>query len=49
MQGTVDVTTGSGLSGIDVAAAASESFDEPLTKAQVTAIVQPFFIPTIPG
>jgi hypothetical protein len=30
-------------------AAASEAFDEPLTKAQVTAIVQGFFIPTIPA
>lgn len=29
--------------------AASEAFDEPLTKAQVIAIVQPFFIPTIPA
>jgi hypothetical protein len=47
-QGTVDVTTGSGLSGVDVAVAASEAFDEPLTKDQVRAIVQPFFIPTIP-
>ncbi|MDQ3698990.1 MAG: ferritin-like domain-containing protein [Gemmatimonadota bacterium] len=34
--------------GIDAAAAASEAFDEPLTKDQVRAIVQPFFIPTIP-
>jgi hypothetical protein len=29
--------------------AAREAFDEPLTQAQVTAIVQPFFIPTIPS
>ena len=29
--------------------AASEAFDEPLTKAQVVAIMQPFFIPTIPA
>lgn len=29
------------------AAAASEAFDEPLTKAQVIAIVQPFFKPTL--
>jgi hypothetical protein len=29
--------------------AASEAFDEPLTKAQVIAIVQGFFIPTIPA
>ena len=49
MQGSVNVTTDSGLSGIDVAAAASESFDEALTKDQVRAIVQPFFIPTIPA
>lgn len=48
-QGTVNVTTDSGLpSSVDVAAAASEAFDEPLTKDQVRAIVQPFFIPTIP-
>ncbi len=33
-------------SGFD-AAAASEAFDEPLTKAQVVAIVQPFFIPSL--
>ena len=30
-------------------AAATEAFDEPLTKAEVIAIVQPFFIPTIPA
>lgn len=48
-QGSVNVTTESGLpSGVDVAAAASESFDEALTRDQVKAIVQPFFIPTIP-
>ena len=29
--------------------AASEAFDEPLTKAEVRAIVQPFFIPDIPA
>jgi hypothetical protein len=29
------------------AAAASEAFDEPLTRAQVVAIVQPFFKPTL--
>ena len=49
MQGTVDVSTNTGL-GLDSAgltAAATESFDEPLTRAQVVAIVQPFFIPTI--
>ena len=33
-------------SGFDMAAA-TEAFDEPLTKAQVVAIVQPFFIPTL--
>ena len=33
-------------SGFDTAAA-TEAFDEPLTKAQVVAIVQPFFIPTL--
>ena len=27
--------------------AASEAFDEPLTMAQVIAIVQPFFIPAL--
>jgi hypothetical protein len=49
LQGTVDVSTSTGLpSGVDVAAAASEAFDEPLTRDQVKAIVQPFFIPTIP-
>lgn len=48
MQGTVDVSTSTGLpSGVDLVAAASESFDEPLTRAQVVAIVQGFFIPTI--
>jgi hypothetical protein len=31
------------------AAALSESFDEPLTKAEVRAIVQPFFRPDIPA
>ena len=31
------------------AAAAGEAFDEPLTKAQVVAIVQGFFKPTIPA
>ena len=36
-------------SGINVATAASEAFDEPLTKAQVIEIVQPFFKPTIPA
>lgn len=45
----VNVAQLSGLpTGIDVNAAASESFDEPLTKDQVRTIVQPFFVPTIP-
>jgi hypothetical protein len=48
MQGGVDVTTLPGLpGGIDVTAAATEAFDEPLTAAQVVAIVQPFFIPLL--
>ena len=34
-------------SGINVATAVSEAFDEPLTKAQVIAIVQGFFKPTL--
>ena len=47
-QGTVNVSTETGLpSGVNVAVAAGEAFDEPLTRAQVVAIVQPFFIPTI--
>jgi hypothetical protein len=48
MQGGVDVSTQTGLpSGVDVQAAATEAFDEPLTRAQVVAIVQPFFIPDL--
>jgi len=43
-QGTVDITSKVPTGG---AAAASEAFDEPLTKAQVIAIVQPFFKPTL--
>lgn len=35
-------------SDIDLATAATMAFDEPLTKDAVRAIVQPFFIPTIP-
>lgn len=47
-QGGVNVTTLANLpSGIDVTAAATEAFDEPLTMAQVIAIVQPFFIPSL--
>ena len=46
---TINVATNTGLpSGVDVTAAATEAFDEPLTRDQVKAIVQPFFIPTIP-
>jgi hypothetical protein len=36
-------------SNFTLATAASEAFDEPLTKAQVIAIVQGFFKPTIPA
>ena len=43
-QGTVDITSKVPNGG---ALAASEAFDEPLTKAQVIAIVQPFFKPTL--
>ena len=39
----------SGLSGLPAGADVSEAFDQPLTKAQVIAIVQPFFKPTIPA
>lgn len=47
-QGGVNVTTLPNLpSGINVMAAATEAFDEPLTMAQVIAIVQPFFIPSL--
>jgi len=47
-QGGLNVTTLPNLpSGIDVTAAATEAFDEPLTMAQVVAIVQPFFIPSL--
>ena len=46
-QATKVITALPGLpSGFD-AAAASEAFDEPLTRAQVVAIVQPFFKPTL--
>jgi hypothetical protein len=34
-------------SGIDATAAATEAFDEPLSAADVVAIVQPFFIPSL--
>jgi hypothetical protein len=47
-QAGVNITTLPNLpSGIDVTAAATEAFDEPLTKEQVVAIVQPFFIPDL--
>ena len=48
IQGGVDVTTLPNLpSGINIANAATESFDEPLSAAAVVAIVQPFFIPSL--
>lgn len=48
VQGGVDVTTLPNLpAGINVANAATEAFDEPLTMAAVVAIVQPFFIPSL--
>lgn len=47
-QGGLNVTTLPNLpSGINVMNAATEAFDEPLTAAQVIAIVQPFFIPAL--
>lgn len=46
-QGTVSIIGLSNLPSGFNSAAASEAFDEPLTKAQVIAIVQPFFKPTI--
>jgi hypothetical protein len=44
--GTVVTSLPTLPSGFDTAAA-TEAFDEPLTKAQVITIVQPFFIPTL--
>jgi hypothetical protein len=47
---TVNISTLPNLnlpSGTSAATAASEAFDEPLTKAQVIAIVQGFFIPSL--
>lgn len=42
MQATIQIT---GINGMSISAnAASEAFDEPLTQAQVTAIVDPFII-----
>jgi hypothetical protein len=46
-QGTVSITGLSNLPSGFNAAAAREAFDEPLTKAQVIAIVQPFFKPAL--
>lgn len=46
-QGTANVTTLPNLPTTFNALAAQEAFDEPLTKAQVVAIVQPFFKPTL--
>lgn len=48
-QGTANVTSLPNLptSNFTASAAATEAFDEPLTKAQVIAIVQGFFIPTL--
>ncbi len=49
-QGGVNVTGLPNLPTTNFGAnAASEAFDEPLTKTQVIAIVQGFFIPTIPA
>lgn len=47
-QGTVNLATLPNLpSDLTIATAGSEAFDEPLTKAQVIAIVQGFFKPTL--
>ena len=46
-QAGVSITTLPNLPSAFDATAASEAFDEPLTKAQVIAIVQPFFKPTL--
>jgi hypothetical protein len=46
-QGAVNITSLSNLPSGFGTPAASEAFDEPLTKAQVVAIVQPFFKPTL--
>ena len=43
-QATINIA---GITNAGGAAGASEAFDEPLTRAEVVAIVQPFFIPTI--
>ncbi|HUQ19697.1 MAG TPA: ferritin-like domain-containing protein [Gemmatimonadaceae bacterium] len=46
-QGSVNITSLANLPSGFNAAAAQEAFDEPLTKLQVVAIVQPFFKPTL--
>ncbi|MDF3076611.1 MAG: ferritin-like protein [Sphingobacteriaceae bacterium] len=43
VQAGVDITKLSGVSGMLSVNAATEAFDEPLTKAQILAIVTPFF------
>jgi len=47
VQGGVTITSLPNLPSGFSTAAAQEAFDEPLTKAQVVAIVQPFFKPTL--
>lgn len=48
MQGGLNVTTLPNLpAGINVTAAATEAFDEPLSATDVVTIVQPFFIPSL--
>jgi hypothetical protein len=44
-QATVNITTLAGVGGTISTAAATEAFDEPLTMAQVLAIVDPFIVP----
>lgn len=44
VQGGVTITTLTGVSGTISVSAATEAFDEPLTMAQVLAIVQPFIM-----
>ena len=50
-QGTVNLSTLTipGVTGTDLTNAISESFDEPLDRAAVTTIVQPFVIAAIPA
>lgn len=45
MQSTVNITTLPGVNGNISANAATEAFDEPLTKDQVVTLVTPFFLP----